>query len=228
MRGIMGEYDDFEMAMSASRSRRYLVACLQSRERALKLYRANIRLSGKFLQVVCIVEIALRNAINRHYLGIYKSDWIVSQTNPGGYLAKLGCEHSRANAQKAINASGEYYSHDQTVAELNFGFWSYAFGAKEFPAAGSTLLRIFPKRPHNTNRADVFEKLRQINDVRNRIAHHDSLCFEGEKISTWKVESAYHHATDLLAWLGLDKTVFLKDIDFVMEEIQYIAGIRLV
>lgn len=219
------EYTAFEMMVSAGRLRRYLIACAHNKSRTLDLYRANLRLSGKFLQVICIVEIALRNAIDRHYLKFYGNNWVVSQTNPGGYLAKPGCERSRATAQKAVNELGEYYSHDRTIAELNFGFWRYAFGVKEFSAAGSTLLQIFPYRPRGINQGDIFNRLGEINDLRNRIAHHDPICFEGENISTKKVEFAYYNAIDFLDWLGLNKAVILKDVDFVLEEIEYISSI---
>ncbi|MEO6038000.1 MAG: hypothetical protein ABIQ93_06255 [Saprospiraceae bacterium] len=219
------EYKDFEMVLSRGRLRRYLVACFYNRHRALNLYRANIRLSGKFLQVVCIVEIALRNAIDRHYLDRYKNDWVISQTNHGGYLARPECENSRLNAQKAINKQGEHYSHDRTIAELNFGFWRYAFGPKEFAAAGSTLLEIFLNRPPGINQKEVFDRLGEINNIRNRIAHHDPICFKGAFKSTRKVEDAYYYAIEFIDWLGLNKTIVLQDIDFVIEEVKHIANI---
>lgn len=219
------EYSHFEAVVSPGRLRRYYAACFQDRNRSIDLYRANLRLSGKIFQVICMVEIALRNAIDQHNVRLHGNDWIVFQSNPGGYLAKPGCERSRITAQKAINELGLRYSHDKTVAELNFGFWRYAFALKEFAAAGSTLLQIFPNRPHGISQRHVFDRLGQINDIRNRIAHHEPICFDGGLISTQKVELAYQHSIDFLDWLGLNRAIILKDIDFVPMEIQYISTI---
>ena len=219
------EYEDFEMIVSTGRLKRYLAACSHHQGRTIALYRANLRLSGKTLLVISMVEIALRNAIDRHYLGIYGDDWLVSQSIPGGYLSLPGCERSRATAQKAINELGDRYAHDKALAELNFGFWRYAFGLKEFAAAGSTLLQIFPNRPRGISQREVFIRLGEIHDLRNRIVHHDPICFGGANKSTAKVETAYRYATEFIEWFGMNKVTVLQDLDFVQEEIECIARI---
>lgn len=72
---------------------------------------------------------------------------------------------------------GLNYAHDKAIAELTFGFWTFQFASKEFAAAGSTLLSILPGRPFGTNHTKVFKKLTSINKIRNRIAHHEPICF---------------------------------------------------
>ncbi len=52
----------------------------------------------------------------------------------------------------------------------------------QFYSGGQSLLRIFPAKPTSTptvqyNHRYVFNELERINRIRNRIAHHEPVCF---------------------------------------------------
>jgi hypothetical protein len=65
--------------------------------------------------------------------------------------------------------------------------------------------------------------LRKINILRNRIAHHEPICFdEFGKISTAMVVKRYALIKDLLQWIGCNPRELLYGIDNVQKEINYI------
>jgi hypothetical protein len=193
----------------------------------MKLYRANIRLSQKIFSILGVFEIVLRNAIDTHYKTQFlattgNTEWLLSQMNPGGYLTSRGCHKSLQTVQDAYNTLSRQttYTHDKLVAELSFGFWRFQFASKEFRAAGSTLHLIFITRPRGTNHTDIFNKLGDINKLRNRIAHHEPICFgPGSMISTMYAHQHYNYINELITWLGYSPDEIFYGIDHVQIEI---------
>ena len=193
-------YSDFERLISTPRIVKYLAACGNNTRKAMTLYRANIRLSTEIFSILCLFEVALRNAIDIHYRGKLGNNWLFDAIQPGaGHLHTVGCEKSLNSAENAIAGLGMYYSHDKAIAELTFGFWTYQFASKEFAAAGSTLLSVLPGRPFGTNHTKVFKKLASINRIRNRIAHHEPICFGTPlSISTMYATQKYNQIREIL------------------------------
>ena len=128
-------------------------------------------------------------------------------------------------AQEAIQKLGIEYTHDRLIAKFTFGFWTYQFASKEFAAAGSTLLNIFPKRPFGTNQKTVFKSLNKINDLRNRIAHYEPICFDGTKICIDRTKRRHDLMLELLGWLGYDSARLLYGIDGVNKALTCITDI---
>ena len=83
------KYQEYEKAFSSARLSRYLNACAGDTNKALALYRHNVKLCQKFYGVLNVFEVALRNVINDHYRVYFKDDnWIRTQLQPEGML---GC-----------------------------------------------------------------------------------------------------------------------------------------
>ena len=90
-------------------------------------------------------------------------------------------------------------------------------------AGGSSLLLIFPLRPAKTNASHIYAKLDKINDIRNRIAHHEPICFDSRNnISTVYAKEHYQYILDLLWWMGIDSKELLIGIDNVLLKIHNI------
>lgn len=188
------------------------------------LYRTNIRLSFKIFAVISVFEVVFRNAIDTHYKIRFGDQWLNDQLMPSGFLASRGCEKSRENVVSTIIKLGTEYSHDKAVADLNFPFWRSLFASKEFLAGKSTLLGIFSKKPFGEayNHTFVYNRLGSVNELRNRIAHHDPICFlpKSNVFSFDPALNAYKTIKDLLYWLDFDPAEILEGVDFVEEEIQ--------
>ena len=215
----------FHTAISEPRYNRYLAAC-GNKQRALKLYRANINLSQELYGVIGVFEVVLRNSIDRHMSRIKGSFWLEDAVSEGGYLeANANCFDSYHAVQDAIQKLGVDYTHDRLIAKLSFGFWTYQFAVKEYAAAGSTLLNIFLGRPFGTRQKEVFKSLNKINDLRNRIAHHEPICFDGTTICIQRTKRRYELILEFLAWLGCNHSRLLYGIDGVKRTLRCIEEI---
>jgi hypothetical protein len=212
-------------AISQPRYYRYFSAC-GTKQKALRLYRANINLSQELYGIIGVFEVVLRNSIDRYMISQKGNFWLEEAVSDGGYLdVNPGCLDMFHAAQEAIQKLGTEYTHDRLIAKLAFGFWTYQFASKEFAAAGSRLLNIFPKRPFGTNQKTVFKSLNKINDLRNRIAHYEPICFDGTKICIARTKRRYDLILELLAWLGGDSSRLLYGIDGVDKALTSITNI---
>ncbi|HTE33169.1 MAG TPA: TMEM175 family protein [Chryseolinea sp.] len=135
------------------------------------------------------------------------------------------CEDTYHSVQEAIQKLGTDYTHDRLIAKFTFGFWTYQFSKIEFAAAGSILLNVFPNRPFGTNQKTVFKNLFKINDIRNRIAHYEPVCFDGNTISIDRTERRYELMLDILTWMGCNPPRLLYGMDGVRKELAAIKAI---
>ena len=215
-------YQEFENMMSAARMSRYLNACGGNTKRAMTLYRLNLRLSQELFTVISCFEITLRNAINNHCIASLGNDWLSLGAAPGGIFDNYHCRLTTVNINDAVSKLRHCYTPDKLVAELGFGFWRYIFAQYQYNATGRTLLRIFPAKPTSTpaiqyNQTFVFNQLAQINNLRNRIAHHEPVCFKAGipvKDTTY-VRQHYGLIRQLFQWMSIDEAALLYGLDHI-------------
>ena len=92
------KYKEYEKAFSAARLNKYLHACGGNTDKALQLYRLNIKLCQKLYGVLNVFEIVLRNAIHEHYKNFFSdSDWIKTQLSDGGMLSRVDTTFARTH-----------------------------------------------------------------------------------------------------------------------------------
>ena len=114
------------------------------------------------------------------------------------------------------------YTHNKLVTELGFGFWRYMFVHQQFRLAGSTLLRMLPAKPRSTpsmqyNHTFIFNQLHTINDLRNRIDYHESICFlPSQPIkNTTYARQQYNLILQLFQWMSIDVAALLYGLDHI-------------
>ena len=176
------KYADFTKIMTAVRMDRYCMACSNNSKKAMTLYRKNLKLSQELFTIISCFEIALRNAIDAHYTLTLGNNWLQNSASPGGSFDNRNCQFAQTSINDTIRKLNHHYTHFKLVAELGFGFWRYMFAPHQFRACGKTLLQIFPSKSRSTpliqyNQTYIFNQLHAINDLRNRIAHHEPICF---------------------------------------------------
>jgi hypothetical protein len=208
--------------MSTPRVNRYLVACGGDTRKALTLYRKNLRLSQELFTVVSCFEVALRNAIDEHYIPILGNDWLRAAARAGGIFGNANCRMT-ADAINDVVAKlyrRRNYTHDKTVAELGFGFWRYLFSPHQYRAAGQTLINIFPALPpglpYNAN--FMFNELATVNKLRNRLAHHEAICFTPAAAAvkdTTYARQQHAHILQQFLWLRIDHGTLLYGLDHI-------------
>ena len=186
---------------SEARMGKYVAACAGDKRKTMQLYRYNLRLCQRFYGVLNLFEVILRNAVNQHYQ-IYYSDteWIVNQAASGKLLDN--------NKDEIKQIEDDYkkrgiYNNDKMVSSLTFGFWTKLFTRNGYRKGGKTLLKIFPNKAKCKNQADVYLDLTHIREFRNRIAHHEPICFDGSgHISTAFARMHYQLICDYISYFG--------------------------
>ena len=213
-------YSDYETAISSVRLNKYKLACGGDTNKAINLYRYNIRLGQKFYGLLNIFEVVLRNAIDRHYREYFNNvDWIEEQLRPGGMLHMYT---QRETVQKCIDSLVQQgkYSQDRLVSLVSLGFWTYMFTKVPFRLGGQNLLKIFPNRYPGMGQKAIYKEMLQIKDFRNKIAHHDGICFD-RNCNKCTDFSRYHYGLVIkyLQFLGYNMNELLFGLDVVPDSI---------
>jgi Abi-like protein len=162
-----------------TRFQRYLDARDGQHERAVALYIWNARVCAAFLEVLCHLEVLLRNAIDRQF----------PASTPGGSLSILDskvwlCDpailtlESREKVNEAIarlQSERKRPTRGRVIASLSFGFWQALFSGAYEDLWRNTLFRAFPNG--DGSRREIASQAGSILHFRNRIAHHEAIFF---------------------------------------------------
>lgn len=213
------KYQEYEKAFSSARLSRYLNACAGDTNKALALYRHNVKLCQKFYGVLNVFEVALRNVINDHYRVYFKDDnWIRTQLQPEGML---GCCPQLPEVNKQIGKleHSSKYTHDRLVSSVSLGFWTYLFNKIPFRRGGQSLLNIFPNRTKGLGQRGIYNELMEIKSFRNRIAHHEPICFdkEGNK-DVGFAQYNYNQILKYIYFLGYNKNELFYGLDVLPDK----------
>ncbi|MFI3263154.1 MAG: Abi family protein [Rikenellaceae bacterium] len=235
-----------QLALSYQRTSRYIVSCNNNAKLAKILYTLNSYLSVSIFRIIGIFEVTFRNSIDNLYIKEHGNNWLRDAVNDGGMfdidrclssknvvlnlIDKLEKEQSRS-AKRNVKS----IKHCDLVSKLEFGFWKYQFAQPQFNAGGNILLRIFKNKPSSTkeikyNQKYFYEHLDTLNRLRNRIAHHEPLCFRCNK-SIIDINEALENVQKiytLTGYLGYDKNELYgecKDLDYVIRKIMQLQKI---
>jgi len=103
---------------------------------------------------------------------------------------------------------------------MDFWFWRFLFAQPQFFAAGQSLLNSFPTEPTSTpmvqyNHTFVFNKMDKFNKFKNRIAHHEPICFQPNTstMDSSYIRTNYQIIMDLYTWLIIDAAKLLFGLD---------------
>lgn len=140
---------------------------------ALELYKWNAAISGAFLFPMQVCEVATRNAVSDVLTRILGPNWPWS----GSFERSLKTKR-REELQNACKAQGiKEGQTGKVVAELNFMFWQEMFTASFKEHIWNPHLHlVFPNMKGNNpekGREGIWNDLRTIRILRNRIAHHE-------------------------------------------------------
>lgn len=220
------KFKDLENIVSPDRLHRYLMACNNNKAKSALLYRYNIAASLEMFAVVGAFEIALRNSIDKVMTSNFGHDWLRDAILPGGIFDIPQCrDHARiikSAYDKLVRQNN--YTHTHLLSKMEFGIWKYMFSSPQFRASNRVLLNVFPNKPTSTrqiqyNNTYIFNELDHVNSLRNRIAHHEPICFPTgfASISTVYIQFIYNKIFTLFSWLGVDAHKYLYGLDHVTQ-----------
>ena len=105
---------------------------------------------------------------------------------------------------------------------MEFGIWKYMFSPIQYRVTGRNLLSIFPNKPRSSremqyNQTYIFNELDKVNSLRNRIAHHETICFatNTSTIDTSYVINIYSKIKTLFSWMDIDSNSLLYGLDHI-------------
>lgn len=210
------KYIEYEKAFSQARMTKYIDACGGVSTKAITLYRYNIKLCQKFYGILNIFEVVFRNAINYHYIQVFEDDdWIKNQLQSGKMLENAP---QRNDVQKIIQTlkNNGHYTNDKVVSSVTFGFSTHLFTKHPFRLGGQNLLQIFPNKAKGLGQRAIFNELMAIKTFRNRIAHHEAICFNSNgQIDVSYVQDKYALILKYISFLGYDSNQLLWGIDIL-------------
>lgn len=175
-------------ALSAARFNTYLTWVGNDQEMALRLYTYNTHLCTALGGPLHMLEIALRNTVDRQMVASHGAAWLLAP--PVGLLTPYQAD----TIQKAIRTlagQGKALTHDPLVAELSFGFWTSLFG-RPSSHLWPQLRPIFQTR--GLQRGHLAQVLTDLRALRNRMAHH-------EPIVALPLAARYLNITQLTGWM---------------------------
>ena len=186
----MMDFTKYERHFSVSRMSRYLIACGGDTVKAKGLYNLNIQLSQALYPLISILEVALRNAIDRELAKYFNDNqWLIGKKNQFANHPGLVFKDKRGNlqpdhfftdkissAESKLHFRGIPVSHGKLLAELTFGFWIKFFDNKPIKILQGAQIRAFQNSP-KMPMTQVHSHLNLIVALRNRISHNEPICF---------------------------------------------------
>jgi hypothetical protein len=182
----------FEQLVSKPRLDSYRGYFHASLDEAIGLYMWNGELSSCLGTIIAYYEISLRNKIHHAMSDFYSNGSSTSFHWYDRIWAQLKTETQRSITKvRQIRGPGGTLtprlpapSPDEVVSRLTFGFWPAILGSIDRRYISQILPVVFPHHPLTANpsswnnqsaRKQALAYIYEINDIRNRIAHHEPL-----------------------------------------------------
>lgn len=215
------EYCKLEYYISQPRLNRFLKAADNSKSKAQKLYRINLRTSQAFYPVLNLFEIFLRNIIYYQVSSyLANPNWIIREKN--GFMSDTSLRRSHyylksciQKAEKTIKRRGGTITPGKIIAEQSLGIWTSFFDPHHYRLIGGVVIHCFPNKPAHINRSAISKKLNRIREFRNRVYHNEPICFDGNKVDFSEAISIKNEIYELYEWIDVD----------LMEYVEYFNGI---
>jgi len=211
--------------LSEPRINRYLRATNGNKERAKRLYNANIRLAQSFHPLLTQFEVVLRNSLNNQ-LSVFFSDneWIINQKI--GFMSNSSLRSSRYFLRRSVQKTEDNLinkriavTSGKIISNQTFGFWIAFFLSHHYMLIGGEPLKVFSYKPPTEDRARVYSKLDDIRKFRNRINHCEPICFIGNTIDCNRIIDIKQKLYNLIEWIEPDLIPFFDNIDNVNSKI---------
>lgn len=225
------EYQKLEYYLSQPRLDRFLIATGNSKSKAQKLYKINLRVSQSFYPILNLFEIFFRNIANYQVSSHFTNpNWIIAEKN--GFMSNPSLSASRfflknfvSKAEKAIRRKGGIITSGKIVAEQSFGFWTSLFDTHHYRLIGGVVIHCFPNKPPHVNRNILNQKLNKIREFRNRVYHNEPICFNGNIIDFTEAITIRNEIYELLEWIDSDLTNYIDYFDGINTKINMIDNL---
>jgi len=224
-------YNKLEYFLSQPRLERFLRSTGNSKSKAQRLYRINLRVSQAFYPILNLFEIFLRNSINNQVASYFANpNWILNEKT--GFMNDSSLKPSRFylknSVQKAENTilrKRGTVSSGKVIAEQSLGFWTSLFEPHHYRLIGGVVIHCFSNKPSNVNRNVISQKLNRIREFRNRIYHNEPICFNGNNIDFISAENIRDEIFDVLIWIDPELASYTDYFNRINSKIQLVNNL---
>ena len=212
-------YNKLEYFVSQPRLDKFLVATGNSKGKAQKLYRTNLRLAQAYYPIISLFEIFFRNALYKHVDAYFANpDWILHEKNrfmsdPSLRQSRFWLKQCVQSAETSIVRKGSVVTSGKIIAEQTFGFWTSLFEPHHYRLIGGSAIHCFAYKPNNVNRSNIAVKLNAIREFRNRIYHNEPICFNNGAIDFSLTQNIKSTIYELLQWIDPDLKEYVEYFD---------------
>jgi hypothetical protein len=219
------KYSKLEYYISKPRLDRFLSVCNNSKTKAEKLYRINLRVSQSFYPVLNLFEVFIRNAMNYRISGYFSDpNWIINQKS--GFMSDTSLKKSGyflkgrvKKAERVIRRREGTVTPGRVIAEQSFSFWTSLFDKYHYKLIGGVVIKSFDNKPARVNRNVLSKKLNEIREFRNRIYHNEPICFNDSTIDFEKAIQVKDDIYELLEWVDQDLKQYVEYFDTITSKI---------
>ncbi len=173
-------------------------------DKAIAHYKANILISESFYPLISILEVGLRNSIDRQLIRRFGDDKWYEDIEFIRIVSKYQIDRI-SEARANIQSSKKEITTGRIISELTFGFWTSLLDTKFEMTLWKNLRFAFPNCPKEERKRRIISaKLNRIRKFRNRIFHHESISWNMEVLSIYKqdiIEGINWLDKDLLNWI---------------------------
>lgn len=222
------EYQKLEYYLSKPRLDRFLTATSNSKSKAQKLYRINLRVAQSFYPVLNLFEIFFRNIVNYQVSSHFTNpNWIIAEKH--GFMSDSSLNASRfylknsvTNAERVIRRKGGVITSGKVIAEQSFGFWTSLFETHHYRLIGGVVIHCFPNKLPHVNRSILNQKLNRVREFRNRVYHNEPICFNGTSIDFAEATRIKNEIYELLEWIDVDLSSYVDYFNGIDSKINMI------
>lgn len=206
-----------ESLFSVERMQKYFILRPGEDAKSIAHYQCNIQMSEAFYPAISTLEVALRNSVNRALTRKYGGpDWYV-HFPAAAPLAKLVNDINTAKAQ--ISHRREPLTPPKIIAELTLGFWVRLFNTEYERILWKDLRLAFPHLPKPIRqRHTVSAPLNNFRHFRNRIFHHEPICW-----NLLRLKTMHDEMITVMGWINRDLPSWVGPIDrfdTVLQDVQ--------
>lgn len=152
-------------------------------------YQSNLEMSGRLWPLIALLEVGLRNRF---------ANALEENFGDGFFIEASQTLEPRLNerltfAANQVKGKGLVDTRNAIVSSLSFGFWTMMLNSRNESKLWVPALRHAFRGNRVSSRQILFERLRRVTVLRNRIAHHENIlyCDEESEIENivWLLEA---------------------------------------
>ncbi|MFT4093253.1 MAG: hypothetical protein QM640_06400 [Niabella sp.] len=171
------KFQKVRLYLSSQRIDRYLIATGNLKTRAVRLYKANLKIAQSFHPLLGALEVTLRNRINTILSAHFSDpDWIINQKT--GFMIDPSLIHIDRRTQRRVTNDFLKSSVEKSerrfrrlhvpvtsgkiIADQSLGFWTDLFEVHHYRLLLGRPIQIFNHLSSGHGRGDVCDRLNKI------------------------------------------------------------------